>query len=97
LVPETTLVLSLLSLELLILEHLAWFSVEFDDKPGMLAYFVVSGCNGGNMTVDVGVSTTAAMLVIVKVAALCLFSEFCSLGCSVVLSTALNEDSLGTE
>ena len=89
-VPEITLVLSLLLLELFIpaLELLAWFSVEFDDKPGMLAYFVVSGSNAGNMTLEVGVSTTAALLVIVNVAALFLFSELCPFGCSVVLSTA---------
>jgi hypothetical protein len=62
--------------------------VEFNANPGMLAYFVVSGCNGGSMTLDVGVSTTAALLVIVNVAEL--LSEFCPLGCSVALSTALD-------
>ena len=75
LAPETIFVISLFPLKLLVLELLVWFSDEFDDNPGMLAYFVVSGCNGGSITVDVGVSTTAALLVIVNVAALSLFSK----------------------
>lgn len=62
----------------------------------MFAYFVVSGGKGGNTTFDVGVSTTAALLVIVRVAALLVIvtvaslvfvSEPCLFGFSTLFST----------
>ena len=98
LLPETTLLLSLLPLKLLVLPAiLTWFSwvVELDEPEGF-AYFVVSGSNGGNMTVVVGVSTTAALLVIVNVALLFFFLEICSLICFIDASMP-PDDSLFVE
>lgn len=57
------------------------------------AYLVVSGGKGGKVTLDVGVSTTAALLVIVNVASLFLVSEFCWFVFSTLLFIGPDEGS----
>lgn len=85
LVPEATLALSVCPEELLLLAF-----VEFEHKPGILAYFVVRGCSGGSMTLEVGVSTTAALLVIVNIAEL--GCADCWLDCSAAWVTELDDN-----